>query len=280
MSVDYVRQRRLRLLQTVVLAGVMVYLAARAAAVVMGPMGAALALLLVAVVSMYSVTNQRVLFPMGTHLLRWSDAPGLYRQVQELAHRAGLDAAPALYVVPTREPVALTTGVGSGAVLVVSRGLLSILNERELRAVLAHELAHMRNHDLPLFALMGAMQRITRMVAGLLMMVVVFAFPLMLIGIAILPAEALLYLALVPLVSLFAQMALLRTREFQADLGAAEITGDPAALASALQRIERSRQPLWNVFIPTPGRAGRLAELLRTHPTTDERIQHLRALML
>ena len=281
MSAELIRQRRLRLAQTAVLSGIVVWLASRAAAILMGPVGAWVALALVAGVTIHSLSSQRFLLPQGTRRVRWGDAPELHAALQDLVTRAGLESIPPVYVVPSQQPIALTTGWGDHTMLVVSTGLLQTLSWRELRAVLAHEIWHLRNHDLPLFAVVGAMQRVTRIVSGVLMVIVLMSFPLLLFGMAILPPQAMLYLGLVPLVSVFAQMALLRTREFQADLGAAELTGDPEALASALTRIERAQRPFWSMIATgTRGGAGGggLGNLLRTHPTTQERIEHLRAL--
>lgn len=278
MSTELLRQRRLRLAQTAVLAAAVVYLAARAATIIMGPVGAWIALVMVTGVTIHSVSNQRFLLPAGTRRLAWHEAPQLAAAVSDLANRAQLHRVPPLYIVPRRQPIALTTGWGDRAIMVVSEGLLHTLTMRELRAVIAHEIAHLRNHDLPLFALIGAMQQTTRIVSGILLVVVVVSFPLLLFGVAIVPPEALLYLGLVPLISVLAQMALLRTREFQADLVAAELTDDPAALASALLRIERAQRPFWGLLPTGTGDRGTLGRLLRTHPSTEERIAHLQAL--
>lgn len=278
MSGELLRQRRLRLVQTAALIGVQVVLAVRAAALVLGPAGAFVALGVVAVVTIHSVTHQQAMFPAGSRVLHAYEAPELFSMLNELVGRAGIGQAPRLILVPHRSPVALTTGWGAGAVVVVSDGLLASLSARELRAVLAHEIAHLRNHDLPLFALVGAMQRLTHLVSVLLTLIVLLGLPLLLMGLVILPPRALLYLALVPMLSLLTQQALVRTREFQADLGAAELTGDPEALVWALYRLDRNRSPWWMVMSGGTARRGGLSELLSTHPSTRERIEQLRAL--
>ncbi|MEX2445051.1 MAG: M48 family metalloprotease [Alkalispirochaeta sp.] len=117
------------------------------------------------------------------------------------------------------------------------------------------------------------MQRITHAVSGILMMLVFFAFPLMVANQTVIAPSVVLYLSVVPLISLVAQLALLRTREFQADIGAVELTGDPAALASALRRLEEMQRPIFN--IRSYHRDTGLSRLLRTHPTTEERIRRL-----
>jgi heat shock protein HtpX len=278
MSREFSRQRRLRLIQTLVLLGIIVYLAVRAAQIIVGPSGAWITLALIAGISLFSLGNQRLTLPAGSRKLSEQEAPAFFTELRELAERANIESVPTVYVIPSANPEALTTGIGSNTLMIVSTGLLQILGRRELRAVMAHELSHVRNHDLTLFALVAAMQQVTRIVAGVIMAIVVVGLPMLLLGRLVLPVEAILYLGFVPLVSLFAQLALLRTREFQADLGAAELTGDPEALAAALSRIEHTRQPLWNSFIRNGTQQSKMSDLLKTHPTTEERIERLRSL--
>ena len=272
------RQKALRLVQTTVLLGGMVFLAARAAALVVGPFFGWMLVLVVPFITLYSLSGQQLLLPSGTRRLHPAEAPEVYRILQLLVRRAGLDFVPPVYLLPSGNAEALTTGVGSGVRILLSRGLLSGLTLRELRAVLAHEVSHIRNRDLPLFALAGAMQRITRMTGLILAALVFLLFPLLLAGVPVIPVQALLYITAVPLVTVLVQFALLRTREFQADLGAAELTGDPEALVSALTKLETVRRPFWNLLVLTGGRRSGLGELLRTHPGTEERIRRLREL--
>ena len=277
-SNEYFRQRRLRLLQTIFLAVIMIYLAARAASVVLGPVGGMVSLALIAAVTLAGAGGRRILLPNGTRKLTWYDAPEFNDHLRDLSERAGLESVPPVFILPSQRAEAMTTGVGANTMILLSRGLLAMLSMRELRAVLAHEIAHIRNRDLPLFAVVAAMQRITRLVAGTLGIILVVTFPLLLFGTSLLPPEALLYLAVVPIISLLAQFALLRTREFQADLGAVELTGDPAALASALARLDHVHRPLWSIVVMGGTRRSALSELLKTHPSTAERIERLRDL--
>ncbi|TVR74660.1 MAG: hypothetical protein EA427_00850 [Spirochaetaceae bacterium] len=269
------RQKTVRLVQTVLLMGGMVILAARAAALVVGPFFGWLLVLVAPVVTVYSLAGQRLLLPPGTRQLQAAEAPEVHRILRDLVFRAGLDFVPPIFVLPSGTAEAMTTGIGGGARILVSRGLLRRLSPREIAGVLAHEISHIRNRDLPLFAMAGAMQRITRVIGLFLTILVLLFFPLLLAGVPVIPLQALLYMAVVPLVTVFVQFALLRTREFQADLGAVELTGDPAGLASALAKLESVRRPLWNFMIVTGGRRSVLGELLRTHPGTEERIRRL-----
>ncbi|MFP4211465.1 MAG: zinc metalloprotease HtpX [Alkalispirochaeta sp.] len=273
-------QRAFRLVQSLVLAGIIVYLSVRAATIMFGPVGGWSAVLLVSVISLRSLGTQRLFLPSGSFRLQWSDAPDLYRTVRTLSERGGLSFPPQVYVLPSPEPQAMTTGTGPGATILVTRGLLELLSFRELRGVIAHEIAHIVNRDLPLFAVLGAMQMLTRFVATTLMAIVLFAFPMLLMGLPVVDPEALLYLSFVPIVSLLLQPAFLRTREFQADLRAAELTEDPDALASALVKIEGVRRSLWQRWLTRGPVAGDdlLSRLLNTHPGTGERVRRLQEL--
>lgn len=267
MNNEIVRQRILRAVQSVALVGALVFLAARAVSVLFGPVaGWSAAFLSVAVVWLQAGTG-RGFVPRGARPVGRFEAPELVDAFAELVRRAEIESTPRLYYLDRPEAVAFTTGFGTDASIVVSRGLLSTLTLPEIVAVLAHEIAHIRNHDLRLFAVVDAVRRLTRGVASLLVLIVLFAFPLVALGVVSLPAHAFLYVAVIPIVSLFAQRAFLRTREFQADIGAVELTGDGAALARALSRLD--------AFGPRWGRTDRLAELFRTHPDTRERIDRI-----
>lgn len=272
------RQKTIRLVQTVVLMAGMVFLAARAAALLVGPLFGWLLVLVAPVVTIFSLAGQQLLLPPGTRRLHYAEAPEIHHVLKMLIDRADLDFVPPIYVLPYGTAEALTTGIGERARILISRGLLLRLSMREIQGVLAHEVSHIRNRDLPLFAMAGAMQRITRVIGFFLTILVLLFFPLLIAGVPVIPLRALLYMAVVPMVALFVQFALLRTREFQADLGAAELTGDPRGLASALAKLEAVRRPLWNLMVVTGGRRSVLGELLRTHPGTEERIRRLEEL--
>ncbi|MFW5826534.1 MAG: zinc metalloprotease HtpX [Alkalispirochaeta sp.] len=273
MTRQILRQKRLRLAQTILLTVAMVGLAGRAVAVVFGAAAGWAALVAIAAMALHAAISQQIALPAGTRRLDRYSAPELYRVLQSLIERAGLSRVPPVYVLPSRSGAAMTTGVGERSMILVSQGVLSVLSMRELAAVLAHEVSHIRNYDLPLFAVVAGMQRITHAVSGMLMMIVFFAFPLLVANQTVIAPTVVLYLSIVPLISLVAQLALLRTREFQADIGAVELTGDAAALASALHRLEEMQRPMFH--IRSYHRDTGLSRLLRTHPTTEERIRRL-----
>ncbi len=265
--------------RTVLLLVAMVFLAGRAAGMVLGPWLGWVLVLAAPVLSLRALTRHPLMLPTGTQRLEPWQAPEFFQTLRLLATRARLAQVPAVYILPSRRAEAFTTGVGSRAMILISRGVFEILSAREIAAVLAHEISHIRNLDLPLFVVAGAMQNLTRLMAGFLLILVVATLPMLLFGIVPVPPQALLYMGVVPAISLLAQLALLRTREFQADAGAVELTGDPAALVQALVRIESLQRPWWNGMIGTGGRSSVLQRLLRTHPGTDERVRRLGELL-
>lgn len=220
-----------------------------------------------------STTLLRVLY--GAVPLGPVQAPGLYALAAELARRAGLARVPPLLYIPRPEMIALSTGWGRNGTIAVSDGLLRLLPGRELAAVLAHEISHLRAGDLKLLRLAEGAGRLTRMLAlfGLVLMALYLPALGAQGGLPLLP---LLLLVAAPLVSDLLALTLSRTREFEADAGAAELTGDPACLIAALRRIEALQDGGWERLRRrrTPG----WLRLIRTHPTTDERVARLREL--
>jgi heat shock protein HtpX len=209
-------------------------------------------------------------------------SPYLYRMVRELASRAGLPM-PRVYIIPEAQPNAFATGRNpEHAAVAVTTGILELLNERELRGVLAHELAHIKNRDI-LISTMSAT------IAGAISTLANFGF---LFGgrdeegHPTNPILMLLIVLLAPIAAMIIQFAISRTREFGADAGGAEISGDPLALASALAKIEAYVQgiPLptaemhpetAQMMIANPLRGGGVMRLFATHPSTEERIERL-----
>lgn len=208
--------------------------------------------------------------PLGEHEL-----PGLHEALTTLAARAGLRRTPALWVVPDAAPNAFTVGRRDDAVIAVSRGLLRWLDAREVVGVLAHETSHIRNGDVWLLSAASIAHRLTGLLAAFGRLVLFVSLPLMLLGLIRVPLLALLVLAVAPMASALVQLALSRTREFDADLEAARLTGDPAALASALQRLDEVTRPWWRrALMPSREPAG----MLSSHPPTAERVRRLMAL--
>lgn len=213
------------------------------------------------------------------------EAPALHRIVRELSAAAG-QPMPRLHVSPTAAPNAFATGRNPRhAAVCVTRGLLEVLDERELRAVLGHELAHVHNRDILIASVAAGLASIIMWLAQL-----AWFLPL---GRGDEdegnPLGALMVLLLGPVAASLIQLAISRTREFEADAAGAALTGDPLGLASALTRIEQAarRRPLpaepelqttSALMIANPFRGGGLGQLFSTHPPVAERVARLRTM--
>ncbi len=252
-----------------------------------GEAGMATALLMAA------VTNIGAYWFSDTMVLRMYGARpvpngALYDMVAVLAGRAGIPT-PRVYVIESAQPNAFATGrsPNHGAVA-VSRGLMQILDERELAGVIAHELAHIKHRD-------TLTMTITATLAGAIATLVNFGYffggrrydddgrsrgnPLL----------SMLVLMLAPMAAMLVQLAISRAREYDADAGGAAICGDPRALASALSKLEQAARGIINpaaenhpatahLFIVNPLNGLRFDSLFSTHPSTADRIQALMAL--
>ena len=212
-------------------------------------------------------------------------APQLYGMVRELAQRAGIPI-PRVYVIDEPQPNAFATGRNPRhAAVAVTTGILRLLSPRELRGVMAHELAHIKHRDILISTLSAT-------VAGAISTLANFG---LLFGGAQQreeggnPVLALLVMLLAPIAAMLIQFAISRTREFGADRGGAEISGDPRALAEALAKIEayargipmetaEAHPATAQMMIVNPLSGGSLRGLFSTHPSTVERIARLRAL--
>lgn len=204
-------------------------------------------------------------------------APELFELFGELSRRAELAHTPALHYVPTRMLNAFAVGADRTAAVALTDGLLRVMSPRELAGILAHELSHVRYRDTQLMALGDVFSRMTAAISQIGQLLVLLSLPAVLFGATFIPFWTLLLLVFAPVVSTLLQLALSRSREFNADLGAIELTGDPAGLAAALEKLERAQSgSIWRrIFMPY-----RVQEpaVLRTHPATEERIERLRQL--
>ncbi|HEY9661291.1 MAG TPA: zinc metalloprotease HtpX [Allocoleopsis sp.] len=213
-----------------------------------------------------------------------AQAPELYAMVERLSQRAGLPM-PRLYVVPTQSANAFATGRDPNhAAVAVTEGIVKILPPDELEGVIAHELSHVRNRD-------TLTQAVAATVAGAISYIAqILQYSLWFGGMSRdnrqgggNPIGMLVAIVLAPLAATVIQMAISRTREFEADAGAAELTGNPRALAQALQRLEAgARQmpmnanPAFEPLLIINSLSGQfLGSLFATHPSTEARIQNL-----
>ncbi len=201
----------------------------------------------------------------------------LTRLVAILADRAELKAHPRLYVVPSNTLNAFATGTPDHAAIAVTEGLLRRMSLREVAGVLAHEMSHIRNNDLFVMGLADAMTKFTQGLAYFAVFLGLLNIPLLLFDLNTVPWFAILLLYLAPTVASLLQLALSRTREFDADMEAAGLTGDPLGLASALASLERLEGRFWeDLMLPVPARRIPQPSLLRSHPETSERVARLR----
>ena len=252
-----------------------------------GQQGMVLALLLALGMNFFSYwfSDKMVLRMYNAQEVDAQSAPQFYRLVQELAANAGLPM-PRVYLINEDAPNAFATGRNpQHAAVAATTGILRVLTERELRGVMAHELAHVQHRDILISTISATM-------AGAIGMLANFA---MIFGgrdeegRPVNPIVSILVMILAPIAASLIQMAISRAREFEADRGGAEISGDPMALASALQKIHRYAQgiPLEaaeahpetaQMMIMNPLSGGGLAGLFSTHPPTQERIERLLAM--
>lgn len=202
------------------------------------------------------------------------DAPELLRILKALAGRAGLSRTPALFYVPSQIAQAMSVGGGHEAAIVVTDGLLRNFSLREVTGVLAHEVSHVQHDDGWVMGLADMVSRFVTTLSWMGTFLLMINLPLLLIGRAQIPWLLILLLVLAPTLSALMQLALSRTREYDADLEAAKLTGDPRGLASALVKLEKMQGGFFErIFLP--GRRVPQPSLLRTHPPTEERVQRL-----
>jgi heat shock protein HtpX len=275
----YARGRHHLLFQTIILLAGMAGLFGALGWMLLGWFGLAFALMvsLVLFLSTPRVSPWVVLRMYRARELTYAMAPGLFDIARELSSRAGLSVAPLLYYVPSRVMNAFSVGTTGASAIALSDGIMRSLSSRELAGVLAHEITHIRNNDLRLHALADLMTRITGMFSFIGQLLIVIYLPMAFLSGVDFPLVPILLLVFAPSLSVLLQLALSRTREFDADLGAAELTGDPLGLASALQKMEQYERSIWD-FVYLPGRRQSSPSFLRTHPHTGERLERLAGL--
>jgi heat shock protein HtpX len=252
-----------------------------------GGLGAAigLAIGLIITLSSYWFSDKIAIKASRARPVTEAEAPRLYRVMHDLTQRAGMPM-PRLYEIPSEQPNAFATGRNpKNAAVAATEGLLKMMDEDELRGVLAHELMHIRNRDILIGSVAAAIAMGITFLARMVMWGAMFGGSsddeggggiLGLLAMAI----------LAPIAAVLLQMALSRSREFEADRTAARLIGDGEPLARSLEKLEMAAKKIpmnvnpaeASMFIinPLTGRQVNFAKMFSTHPPTEERIEKLR----
>lgn len=252
-----------------------------------GKQGMVLALLFGGAMNLFSYwfSDKMVLKMYDAQEVDETTSPYLYNMVKELAGRAGLPM-PRVYIINEAQPNAFATGRNpDNAAVAATTGILQMLSARELRGVMAHELAHVRHRDILISTISATMAGAISALANF----AVFFGGRDSEGRPANPIAGIAVALLAPLAASLIQMAISRAREFEADRGGAEISGDPLALADALAKIDayargipmaaaEAHPETAQMMIMNPLSGEGLAGLFRTHPATEERIARLRQL--
>ncbi|MBD1936241.1 zinc metalloprotease HtpX [Microcoleus sp. FACHB-68] len=253
--------------------------------VIGGTTGALIGVALAAVTNLGSwyYSDQIALAAYGAQPVSYDQAPDLHNMVQQLSERAGLPM-PAIYIVPSAGANAFATGRDpEHAAVAVTQGIMNILPEDELEAVIAHELSHINNRDTLTQAVAATVAGAISFLAQIASYSLWFAGGSRDDGDGPNPLGVLLTVMLAPVAATVVQLAISRTREFAADAGSAKLTGNPRALARALQRLHsNARQmpitgnPAFEPLLIMNAFSGQfLGNLFSTHPSTEARIENL-----
>ncbi|MBV6476414.1 MAG: zinc metalloprotease HtpX [Rhodocyclaceae bacterium] len=269
----------------ILMAGILALFAAVGGAIG-GAQGMVIAFLLGAGMNFFAYwfSDKMVLRMYNAQEVDEASSPYLYNMVRELAQRAQIPM-PRVYLIDEAQPNAFATGRNpEHAAVAATTGILQLLSARELRGVMAHELSHVKHRDI-------LISTISATIAGAISSLAQFG---MLFGGSrdgerANPIVAIVVMILAPIAAMLIQMAISRAREFEADRGGAEISGDPHALADALAKIDayargipmqtaEAHPETAQMMIMNPLSGGGLRGLFSTHPATEERIGRLRAM--
>lgn len=272
------------LMKTAILMAAITALFMAIGAMLGGQSGMLLALAVAVAMNFFSYwfSDKMVLRMYNAQQVDETSAPQFYSMVRELAAKAQLPM-PKVYIIREDAPNAFATGRNpENAAVAATTGIMRVLSERELRGVMAHELAHVKHRDILISTVSATMAGAISMLANFAM----FFGGRDSEGRPANPIVSILVMILAPIAASLIQMAISRAREFEADRGGAEISGDPQALASALEKIQRyakgipmeaaERHPeTAQMMIMNPLSAGGIKGLFSTHPATEERVARL-----
>lgn len=274
-------------LKTWILMGLLTVILVLIGQFVGGPRGMLLFLALSIVMNLigYWTSGRMAIAMTRSYPVTESELPEVYAMVRRLSNRAGLPM-PEIYVTPSPQPNAFATGRNPAhAKVAVTEGILRALSARELEGVLAHEMAHVRNHDILISSLAAMLAGVITSIANLLQWGMMFGFGNRderdggAIG-------EIAMIILAPIAATVVQLAISRSREYKADATGAKLLGDPNPLADALERLESYSQHIpsgvnpaaSHMFIVNPLRGQSVLQLFSTHPPMEERIRRLRSM--
>jgi heat shock protein HtpX len=276
-------------IKTAILLGLMTGLVLGAGFLFGGNKGLTIALVFAVLMNfgMFFFSHKLVLAMYRAKPAKKSEYPHLHKMIEEIARESGLPK-PALYIIPTQTPNAFATGPSpKKAVVACTEGILSLLGDKELKGVLAHEMAHVKNRDMLIATIAATLAAVISYLAYMARFAAIFSGGNdrnnNLGGVLGLLVMAIL----APIIALIIQLAISRAREYHADATGARTIRDSAGLASALNKLEhgcrmhpmRGGNPATSsLFIVNPFTAGGLVSLFSTHPATADRIKRLNEL--
>lgn len=244
-----------------------------------GPAGIKVAIIFPAVSLLFTpkVPAHLIMKAYGAKRLYPNAIPQIHEITLALSRNAKLKKIPVLYYLPSRSLNAFAAGTKNNSAIAVTSGLLNTLNATEMAGIIGHEITHIKNNDIQVMWIANLFSRLTGYASLLGQILIILFLPALLISDIRIPYLPLLLLIFSPSLSFLLNLALSRTREFEADLGSAVLTGNPEFLASALNKlISYKKNPWADFFIPSPMK--RQADFLSTHPPTKERIRRLLSL--
>ncbi len=220
------------------------------------------------------IPPQAVLNMHNARRLGFDQTPKLYQIINQLSKRAGLSFSPKLFYIPSRGINAFSVGQRENAAIALTDGMLRSLNYREILGVLAHEISHIRNNDIWIMNLAEAAGKVTSLLSLTGQLLLLINLPLILMEEYHISWWIIAVLIFAPTLSTVMQLALSRTREFEADMDAAMLTNDPVGLAQALHKLENPPVS-WLDKVVGRKRKSRVPSILLTHPRTEDRIERL-----
>lgn len=234
----------------------------------------------------YWFSDKIVLKMYSARELTRNEAPELFYMTEEMTRRGGLPM-PKLYVIPGEQPNAFATGRDpEHAAVAVTEGIMRLLPRDELKGVIGHELAHVKNRDILIGSIAATMAGAISMIANMAQWAMIFGGRSSDDDEGGNPIAGIVMMIVAPIAAMLIQMAISRSREYLADRGGAELAGNPRSLANALRRLHTGSKQIpmhatpatAHMFIVNPLTGGGLANLFSTHPPMEERVKRLEAM--